>query len=54
MVLEAMLRNTAIIWNMTMNSNTKFHGKFILVSNRFNAQLERTFKLKLQEFVECF
>lgn len=37
-----------------MNSNAKFHGKFILVSNRFSAQVERSFKLKLQEFVEYF
>lgn len=53
-VLEIMLRNTAIICNMTMNSNAKFHGKFSLVSNSFNAQAERSFKLKLQEFVEYF
>lgn len=37
-----------------MNSNAKFHGKFSLVSNSFNAQAERSFKLKLQEFVEYF
>lgn len=45
---------TAIIWSMTMNSNAKSHGKFILVSDRFNAQVQRSFKLKLQESVEYF
>jgi len=54
MVLETMLHNAAIIQNTTMNSNAKFRGKFILVPVKFISQVERAFKLKLQEFVEYF
>lgn len=31
-----MLRNTAIIWDMTMDSNAKFQGEFVLVLNKIN------------------
>lgn len=39
---------------MTSDSNAKFQGKFVFVLNKINEQAERSFKMKLQEFVEYF